>query len=161
MLSTVIGPPRSGKSLRGEALVLAKSARPTYVATLPSIPQWSARITRHRIQRTDHKWFLRETFGSEREFIQSLGADELSSDCLLIDGLSALLWGYVVNQNTNRNELAAFCTDVNLALRAVARRSLVVVVDCERPFLEMSNQFWFNHEVGRLHSLLNRPDSFG
>lgn len=145
----VTGPRGSGKSQFAETHFFNASMRPLYVGTLPTQPAFAPRIEKHR--RSRHAgWMLVENIHDTPVVWNLLRRNATISDGILLDGASSLLWTQVCNGLTDRYALKNFFKRCIDALLPVETKPLVFV-DCEVPFPEHRQHFWFNDFMESIH----------
>lgn len=149
-LKLIVGPKGSGKSKRAEQILETNSSRPLYIATLPELTNFSFRIESHKARRTA-KWECFETWGDIDQRFRSLEALMSKKDGILLDGLSAMFWGMVVEQRSNLNQLKIVHRKLRFELAKFDGCELVIV-DCNQPFPDLGKDFWFNSFIEFVHN---------
>jgi adenosyl cobinamide kinase/adenosyl cobinamide phosphate guanylyltransferase len=153
MLSLLVGPPRSGKSLAGEKLALSGGEVPLYVATLPRTAVTRDRIDVHR-ERRGSNWVLYETEGPWRDIRPKLERLFFRSRSILIDGLSSMLWLQVTCLSATRSIAESISLDLLALIQQHQSTRKLVIVDCATAFPGRPDRLWFNELMHEFHSRL-------
>lgn len=153
MLAFYLGQRQSGKSLLAELLALSLADRPAYAATLPDFPEFKDQITAHQ-RRRGPQWTLTQLIRPSDEVLPTLEKLALHHDCVLLDGLSALLWWHCSLFQLQRDELVTMARGIVSLVTAGRGYPHWIVVDCPAPFALIEGPHWFNDVLRSLHAAL-------
>jgi adenosyl cobinamide kinase/adenosyl cobinamide phosphate guanylyltransferase len=86
-----VGPKNSGKSLAAEGFCTRGGSCPTYLATLPKLPEFESRISRHQRRRARSPWRMRYMCVPAPNLLEEMAEASRESGLVLLDGFSAIL----------------------------------------------------------------------
>jgi adenosyl cobinamide kinase/adenosyl cobinamide phosphate guanylyltransferase len=145
----LVGPPKSGKSLRAEHMAESCGSTQLYFATLPRLEEFASCIEKHRARRGP-TWHLYEATGRPDLDLQALEQGLSTHPVVLLDGLTQLIWLYVSEGALGPHWIEG--RERLLSVLGSARNSWIVVDP--HPLMLGTEEFSFWREVWTVHSAI-------